>query len=460
MSAVGARVAIFPADPWDKVDGNWVMSNRAYADVTCLTDSVNIRWGREDWTDDAFTPATATANLTVGDLPGFWPPETLVIGSWIQVWALDPVSQTLVPRFTGRMTDVQWQWSAHGADTPNLATVQVQAASRAAEIARTTLPAAPGHAYTVTEDAAIGEGTTALRNITGVSWGVPVVTGPGDQYVNQGNLLRFPDKDAGWTLAGWLTTLAEHMDARIWERCATAQIFYTTSSGRMQTLGNAGMANYRFELDACDLLADIGWTLTGEVVNSVTFSAPYQNPPIPDPVTTGDSTMAGLYGFWSSGNKEFWPADPAYSATVVGNMVNALLTRRRYPQWKASPLVIDTERLDDHKYSLLLHAEPMDTFRVTNLPGWSGTPGPLDYMRLEGWAETYRAEPDGFIHELALYVQAGIGAMVPPHGPSAGYRWQDVPPALTWDQVAPAITWDDVRQNTLNPDGTLNPAFN
>lgn len=464
MSAVRASVGIYTADPMDRpgTGYDWIISSRPFSDISCLVDSVAIRWGREDFTDDGFTPATCTVNLEAGDLPGFFPPPTLVIGSWVLVWVLDPVGGAKRARFAGRITDISWQWSARGDETPLLAGVRVQAASRAAELARTTLDALPSYAPTVLpEGIALDQAITALSQKTGVYYPALTVTGPADDAPGQGTLALWPNKAAGWNVASFYLELADHMDGRVWERCGTQSVIYSTSSGQGQTLGAPGVAASAFTLDACDLLADVAWTMTAEIINLVRFTAPYTTVPIVNPITIGNYVGDGRFGYWFAADAIFWPAGPAPgSQNAAYRMGLARTSRRAFPQWLASALAIDTAHITAAKYSALLRAEPMSTFRINNLPAWAGTPGPTDYMRVEGWAETFSADVEGNpVHDFAVHVRAGIGTYLePPLPPSAGYQWDDVYASVLWDSVAPAITWNDLEQNTLNPDGSLHPA--
>lgn len=460
MTAAAAVVELYALRPWavqSNLGDGYVWAGSDPTDITCLVDQVAIRWGRENWTEPGFSPATLTLDLTAGNLPGYYAPPLLMPGSWVTVWAIDPVDGTRRHRFTGKITDLDWEWAPLGAETPNEATGQLQAASVSAELGRATL-AAVAKTTGDPEINVVGDMFSALRAQTSARYSYHFLTSATAEPIpGQGVWVVQDDRAAGWNVLSYLDTLVEHLAGWTFENVTDATINYGTVYWRSETYQQA-VAKTALILDACDLLAEIGWTISAETVNRVQWTAPYAYPAVVTPqVWTNDDGYSSVDRVW-------WTApSPVPGPGTVGGQVEAgdrtseLLQEGRYPRWVASGLQIATEDLAPALYSTLLGLNPAAIIEVTGLPVWPGTPGPIDYMRLEGWDERYAATPAGPVHDLTLFVQAGMTLVnVPPVGPT-GYRWLDVPsvPALTWEHVDPAIVWTDVAINGLNPDGTL-----
>jgi hypothetical protein len=374
-------------------------------DITCLADTVSINHGRDDPTGQ---PDASTVTVDMSWIDGVDVlPAVVEIGALLAVdTEFPPGSGTLFRRFAGRITDIEYEWTDTGEDTPNTLAGRIIGAGFMADLSRRVVGDTPWPQEL--------DGARVSRILTLA--GVPVngfLSDPGTVRILPRDVDSQPALDV-------IRDTAASGGGILWE-ARDGRINYADAEHRRGTV--AGLA-----IDACDILVTPKWSrTTAGLLNSVSLGygvAPEGGGEQPRVIDKRQDSI-DRYGRY-----EYTSATQLAALADAQAMVSLLLTRNVSPVWVFSELPLDMAGLDSTRTAAALTLDMHALVSVTGLPVAGSAPTTAT-LWVEGWSETLAAG----VHELTIAVSGYCRTVPPP-------RWDDVNTGWLWDALSPSLTWD------------------
>ena len=378
-------------------------------DVSCLVDSVTIRYGRDD-TDSQPEAASATVELSLDPHGPETLPGGLEVGAAVRVvTTTELVAST---RFVGRVTDVSLGWDDAGEATPNALIAQVICTSLLAELGRRVVGDVPWPQEL--------DGARVRRILlnAGVTLD-PLWSDPGTVQI----LPRDVDAQAALPLAQEAASWARGV---VWET-RSGEVRYADAAHRFGTGAS-------LELDTCDVFVSPTWRRSTEgLVNKVSISYGIvpeggEQPRYEDT----NPTSVARYGRY-----EISTATELADAADAAETGRLLLVRNSSPVWVMSSLPVDVKSLNPEDTVALLSLDMHSLVYLTGLP-YAGSAPTTAFLWVEGSTETLAAGT----HEIDLAVSGYCRTV----------------PAPQWDHVDPAWLWGGGIWTVTGTNGFPNPS--
>lgn len=411
----------------------------AAADVSCLVDSVSLKYGRED-TDSQPEAASCTLEMS-------WDSEATSLPGGLDIGASVLVTTTLlgqpaVTRFAGQVTDISQGWEEAGEDTPDRVVAQVMAMGMLANLGRRIVGDVPW------PQQLDGARVSAIMAAAGV-----VLSGATSDPGTVQILARDVDSQAALDLA---QEVASDAGGVLWATPA-GDIRYADAQHRRGTL-------VALALDACDILVTPTWRRTTEgMVNGVSIGYGVAPDGGEQPRYVAErADSKARYGEW-----ELVTSTQLAAAADAQAMGLDLLTNNSHPVWVLGALPLDVVSLSAEDTAILLGLQMHDLVSVTGMPAAGSVPTSTS-LWVEGWSESLAWGA----HSLELVVSGYCRTAPAPRwddvkpettwdsapgtwddascmGPPVNLgRWNDQPASLRWNQVDPATTWDNYTPTT------------